>query len=138
MVAEEKVVKASRDGPPRPWVARADLLGVLILMTIFLAWVTVIVVQQSRAGNGVEVGRGQGMTIDPRIDVNHASVGELGLLPGIGRKRADCMIRWRMEHGPFANLEQVCKATGLSLKRGESLRDLVTFGPVAVNPMKTE
>ena len=53
------------------------------------------------------------------------------LLPGIGRERAERIVNWRTEHGPFHTLEEVRKAAGMSARDLEGIRNLVTLGDEA-------
>jgi competence ComEA-like helix-hairpin-helix protein len=114
----------------RAWIARTDVMGALCLAVIFIMSVTVIVIQQSRAGSDIEILRGEGVSIDARVNLNSAPKGELILLPGIGEKRAQRIVEWREKNGPFSDLEQVRKASGLPAKACLALREMVTFGHV--------
>ena len=68
-------------------------------------------------------------TVTPvRIDVNHASVAELTVLPGIGRARAEAIVLARVRRGPFRELEDLASVDGLGAGILAGLRDTVTFG----------
>jgi competence ComEA-like helix-hairpin-helix protein len=47
------------------------------------------------------------------IDVNAARVGELGALPGIGRRRAEAIVLYRLRHGPFRSAADLARVDGL-------------------------
>lgn len=111
--------------PRGPWVTRVEAIVVLVLATLFLVWVVVIVVRQNRAGEGIEVIRGQADADPYLVDLNTADVQELMLLPGIGKVRSQRIIDWRKEHGAFTSLDQVRKATGLSANGIEKLKPYV-------------
>jgi DNA uptake protein ComE-like DNA-binding protein len=119
----------ARSFEPRPWVSRRDLLGVLILATVFVVWVGIVLFEQSHAGAGVRIQRGDAAAVEARVDVNSAPLGELLLLPGIGEVRAGRILARRAENGPLHDLAQLREATGLSERGAEALRGLVTFGP---------
>lgn len=48
------------------------------------------------------------------INVNTAPEAELCCLPGIGSKRAQAIITYRQEHGPFFSAEDLCEVPGIS------------------------
>lgn len=50
---------------------------------------------------------------DGRLDVNRASRTQLMSLPGIGEARADAILAYRQEHGPFQNVQQLLKVPGI-------------------------
>ena len=47
------------------------------------------------------------------IDLNTASQSDLDRLPGIGEKRAQAIVAYREEHGPFAAIEDVMEVSGI-------------------------
>ena len=50
---------------------------------------------------------------DGKVNLNTASEEELCTLNGIGPKRASDIIRYREEHGAFANIEEVMNVSGI-------------------------
>ena len=68
---------------------------------------------------------------DPRrkLDLNRASQAELEALPGIGPKRASAIVRWRVEHRPFVELEDLVKVPGIGPATLERLRPLAVVRP---------
>ena len=60
------------------------------------------------------------------ININTASVEELGTLPGVGPVMAQRIVDWRKEHGPFASVDELDAISGIGPKLMESLQDLVT------------
>ncbi|MET3682475.1 competence protein ComEA [Alkalibacillus flavidus] len=64
------------------------------------------------------------MTIDQdKIRINHASVDELTVLPGIGNAKAQTIIDYRDEHGPFQSPEDLLNISGIGEKTLERIRD---------------
>ncbi len=64
------------------------------------------------------------------LDLNTATAGELQKLPGIGPKTAEAIIRFREKSGPFRRLEDLLAIRGITRKKLERLRPLVTVKPV--------
>ena len=62
------------------------------------------------------------------IDLNTADLYDLCRLPGIGEKRAQAIIAWREEHGPFQAADELTNISGIGPKILEGLRDYVTTG----------
>lgn len=47
------------------------------------------------------------------VDINTAGLEELMELPGIGEKRAQAILDWREEHGPFTYVEDLIQVPGI-------------------------
>lgn len=62
------------------------------------------------------------------IDLNTASVADLTRLPGIGEKRAQDIIDYRTEHGPFRIPEDLTKVDGIGEGTLQGLIDRITTG----------
>ena len=61
-----------------------------------------------------------------RININTASAQELETLPGIGKGFAERIIEHRNKYGPFRKPEHLIIVRGISDKRFQNLRDLIT------------
>ena len=57
------------------------------------------------------------------IDLNTADVYELQRLPGIGEKRAQAIVAYREEHGPFQSVEDLTRVSGIGEGILAGLRD---------------
>ena len=64
------------------------------------------------------------------IDLNTASAADLTRLPGIGEKRAQAIVAWREEHGPFQSVDELIQVSGIGEKLLAGLRDYAAAGPV--------
>ena len=61
-----------------------------------------------------------------KVDINTASVEELGTLPRVGPVMAQRIADWRKDHGPFKSVEELDAIDGIGPKLMESLKGLVT------------
>lgn len=64
------------------------------------------------------------------VNINSASVAELDTLPGIGPAKAQAIVAYRTEHGPFARIEDLVLVKGIGPSTYAGLQDLVTVGVV--------
>lgn len=62
------------------------------------------------------------------IDVNTADADTLTALPGIGPAKADAIVAYRAENGPFAALSDLEKVAGISADMVESWSGLAVAG----------
>jgi len=61
-----------------------------------------------------------------KININTAAANELETLPGIGKEFAQRIIEHREKYGPFRKPEHLIIVRGISDKRFQALRDLIT------------
>ena len=61
-----------------------------------------------------------------RININTAAANELETLPGIGKGLAQRIIEQREKYGPFRKPEHLIVVRGISDKRFQALRELIT------------
>lgn len=52
-------------------------------------------------------------TADGKLDLNRADVAALMELPGIGQSKAEAIVGYREEHGPFSQAEDLMKVEGI-------------------------
>lgn len=65
-----------------------------------------------------------------RLDLNHASVGELESLPGIGAVLAQRVIAFRESVGRFEKIEDLREVKGIGAKKFERLKSFVMVSAV--------
>ena len=66
---------------------------------------------------------------ETRIDLNSATAEELQALPGIGEVKANAIVSYRNEVGPFASVEEVVEVRGIGPATLDAIADLVYAGP---------
>ncbi|MBQ62176.1 MAG: hypothetical protein CMQ19_08880 [Gammaproteobacteria bacterium] len=59
------------------------------------------------------------------IPINQATIDELQTLKGIGPKRAERILRYRLEVSKIANVYDLATSAGISLKQANTLSTLV-------------
>ncbi|WP_233713319.1 helix-hairpin-helix domain-containing protein [Lederbergia citri] len=62
-----------------------------------------------------------------KVNINKANSVELETLPGIGPAKATAIIEYREENGPFKQVEDIQKISGIGAKTFERLQDLITI-----------
>ncbi|HOV47773.1 MAG TPA: helix-hairpin-helix domain-containing protein [Anaerolineae bacterium] len=66
---------------------------------------------------------------EARVNLNTATLAELLTLPGIGETRAQAILAYRAEHGPFTRIEELQNVSGIGPATYEKLAPYVTVGP---------
>jgi len=61
------------------------------------------------------------------ININTAPKETLMQLPGIGEVKAQAIIDYRNQNGPFTSLEQIQEVSGIGPATFEKLKDLITI-----------
>jgi competence protein ComEA len=68
-----------------------------------------------------------GNTVQPqKIDINRAEAWLLQALPGIGEVRAQAIIDYRLQFGPFKHIEEITGVPGISGSVFVKIQDLIT------------
>lgn len=68
---------------------------------------------------------------DEVIDLNAADTYDLDRLPGIGPAKAEAILAYREEHGPFQSVDDLLSVSGIGEVTLENLRPYVTAGGAA-------
>ncbi|MGX9900794.1 helix-hairpin-helix domain-containing protein [Arthrobacter sp. SA17] len=88
-----------------------------------------LVGEQLSAGPGADgnadPSAGSGAASTDKMDLNTASVDELGTLPRVGPVLAQRIVDWRKEHGNFKTIEELDAVDGVGPKMLEALLPLV-------------
>ena len=61
-----------------------------------------------------------------KIDINRAEPWLLQALPGIGEVRAQAVVGYRNENGPFRRIEDLLKVSGIGPATLENIKDYIT------------
>lgn len=61
-----------------------------------------------------------------KLDLNTATQEELDALPGIGPVKAEAILQYREESGPFRTVEEIMEVKGIGEKTLEQLRPYIT------------
>lgn len=75
--------------------------------------------------------------VQPRVDLNHATVEELTTLKGIGRKKAQAIVAFRARR-PFTRLTQLLKVKGIGKKTLSRLRPHLAITSPSSTPSSTK
>lgn len=67
-----------------------------------------------------------GMTTGNRVNINTATQNQLETLPGIGTVKAQSIINYRQQNGPFQSIENLLEVSGIGEKTLEGLREYIT------------
>lgn len=59
-----------------------------------------------------------------KVNINTATVSELETLPGIGPAKAQAIIEYRTQFGPFSSVEELINVSGIGEKTLEKIRNL--------------
>ena len=64
-----------------------------------------------------------------RIDLNSASIEQLTSLPGVGNAKAQAIIKYREEIGPFLEVAQLTQVKGIGEKMLSKIQQYVEVKP---------
>ena len=71
------------------------------------------------------------------VDVNSADADAIAAsLDGIGLSKAEAIVAWRDEHGPFKNLADLSSVKGVGMALLERNREAIQFGEKPEKPAK--
>lgn len=60
------------------------------------------------------------------ININTASKEQLTVLSGIGESKAEAIITYRQENGPFSSIEEIMNVSGIGEKTFENIKSLIS------------
>lgn len=62
------------------------------------------------------------------VDINTADPAALEQVKGIGPSKANAIVKYRTENGPFGSVDDLVRVPGIGEKSLETLRDQLTVG----------
>jgi len=103
------------------WLAAAAL-GMVLLLSLAVYWVSLPREVQVLPVHAVDV---QALRRAEMVNINAVDADELASLPGIGDGLAERIIKYRMENGSFAAIEDIMNVPGIGEGTFEAVRDLI-------------
>lgn len=61
-----------------------------------------------------------------KINLNKASKEQLMTLPGVGEAKAETILQYRNDHGPFRKIEDIMNVTGIKEALFSKIKELIT------------
>src|SRR5687768_12788951 len=69
------------------------------------------------------------------VNINTADAAVLSTkITGIGPAKAEAIVEYRKEHGPFKSVDELANVKGIGLKTVEKIRDQLTVGAATAAP----
>ncbi len=108
---------------PRLVLRKADQVVVAGLVAVTLAGLACWWLWQGGLRGGlVDVDRAEPIAVDFKIDVNRAQWPELAVMPNIGEKLAKRIVADRANQGPFDDLPDLERVSGIGPKTVEGMK----------------
>lgn len=86
---------------------------------------TTALVSVSETTSGEVVTTAEAVT-ESKININTATAEELETLKGIGPAKAEAIVSYREQNGPFSSVEELVNVTGIGEKTLANIRDKIT------------
>ncbi|TCS94796.1 helix-hairpin-helix domain-containing protein [Hazenella coriacea] len=104
----------------------ADLNQVNLAQSL-LDGMVVYIPKKGEQGSGAWEGSATSSSSHPKkVNINQATAIELQQLTGVGPSKAEAIIKYREENGPFRSVDQLTQVPGIGEKTLEKFRDEVT------------
>ena len=79
---------------------------------------------------GILLGLSFAAVAQDSLNINTASAEMLAeTIAGVGKRKAEAIVRYREEHGPFASVDELLEVSGIGPKTLERSRDKLKVGP---------
>jgi competence protein ComEA len=86
-----------------------------------------MVIYVAKKGEEFEGSAQQTAAKEAKININAADANELQNLNGVGPSKAESILSYREEHGPFTSIEQLLEVRGIGEKTIEQWREKIEF-----------
>ncbi len=70
----------------------------------------------------IDIDRAERQSAEFKVDINSAELGEIIVLPGVGKKLAEAIVQHRLTDGPFEDIDRLRDVPGIGEKKLEGLR----------------
>ena len=94
-------------------------------MKRWMLWFSLVALVMALVVGGGQTLAGEKATL---ININTADEATLVTLDQVGKTRAQAIIQYRQEHGPFKTVEEVKKVSGIGDKIFEAIKVKITVG----------
>jgi competence protein ComEA len=116
----------------RPLLKRMDQAAIAALtMAALLGVAAYWVARGGTSGRLIEIERAQPRAAQFQLDINKAEWPEFSVLPGIGETLARRIVESRSIDGPFADVDQLQRVSGIGPKTLETIRPYLRPLPAA-------
>ncbi len=99
---------------------QAAVAGLCLFAIVALAGYWII--HGGMSGRLIEIDRVDPMTVQFRVDINHAEWPEFVTLPDVGELMAKRIVEYRQQYGPYKSVDDLRKVRGIGPKTMEHLR----------------
>lgn len=120
-----KLTRSSR------WMLAVALTALALMLLHYAAGVQSMAPLEDLPAVQTPAAEAVSLETEPQVDINTAGMEELMTLPGIGEVRAQAILDYRAEHGPFRYPEDLIRVDGIGEKTVYGLLDYVTTGGTA-------
>jgi comEA protein len=119
----------------RFWLLATFLLILIIILGVIIIWtrydrgspLEISAAPAATGGTPVYVEREGGKS--QLIDLNRAEIWLLQVLPGIGAIRAQAIIDYRTQNGPFRDIQEITRVPGIGDSTFEKIKEYITVTP---------
>lgn len=107
----------------------ALLAGITLAGMLVIVWgACFLIAPVWQPGYGAAVSQ-TASTPQPLINPNTADVQTLLELPGVGQRKAEAIVAYRAENGPFLSLQELTRVPGISQQMVDGWAEYMTLDP---------